>query len=105
MNRHSYISRGVKVQRFCLTLGRKARLWYESLKLIALVYKISLEPLLGYDKPQVSEVFQNTMRLYWVLFPIEDFRLMVERAQRILKKEKIDKQLVGQSSSNPFMNI
>ena len=30
--------------------------------------------LLGYGKPQVLEVFQNTLptRLYWVLFPIED---------------------------------
>ena len=30
---------------------------------------------------------------------------MVETAKRILTKEKIDKQLAGQSSSTPFMNI
>ena len=38
--------------------------------------------LLGYGYPQVLEVFKNTlpMRLYWVLFPIEDFRLAVETA-------------------------
>ena len=36
--------------------------------------------------------------------PIEDLRQAVETA-RILTKEKIDKQLVGQSSSTPFMNI
>ena len=29
---------------------------------------------------------------------------MVETAKRILMKEKIDKQLAGQSSSNPFMS-
>ena len=30
---------------------------------------------------------------------------MVETAKRILTKEKFDKQLAGQSSSAPFMNI
>ena len=35
------------------------------------------------------------MRLYWVLSPIEDLRLVVETAKRILTKEKIDKQLAG----------
>ena len=45
------------------------------------------------------------MRLYWVLFPIEDLRFVVETAKRILTREKIDRQLAGQSSSTPFMNI
>ena len=44
------------------------------------------------------------MRLYWVLFPIEDLRQAVERAKRILTKKKIGRQLVGQSPSTPFMN-
>ena len=46
--------------------------------------------LLGYGKPQALEVFKNTlpMRLYWVLFSIEDLRLAVETAKRILTKEK-----------------
>ena len=44
-------------------------------------------------------------RLYWVLFPIEDLRQAVETAKRILTKEKIDRQLAGQSSSTLFMNI
>ena len=63
--------------------------------------------LLGYVKPQVLEVFKNTlpMRLYWVLFPIEDVGLRVETAKRILTKEKIDRQLAAQSSSTPFMSI
>ena len=44
------------------------------------------------------EVFKNTLptRLYWALFPIEDLRLVVERAKMILTKEKIDRQLLGQ---------
>ena len=44
-------------------------------------------------------------KLYWVLFPIEDFRLAVETAKRILTKEKIDRQLARQSSYTPFMSV
>ena len=36
---------------------------------------------------------------------MEDLRLAVETAKRILTKENIDRQLAGQSSSTPFMNI
>ena len=63
--------------------------------------------MLAYGQPQILESFKNTLptRLYWVLFPIEDLRLAVETARRILTKEKIDRQLAGQSSSTPFMNI
>ena len=63
--------------------------------------------LLGYRDPQILEVFKNTLpaRLYWVPFPIEGFRQAVETVKRILTKEKIDRQLAGQSSSTPFMNI
>ena len=39
------------------------------------------------------------------MFPIEDLRQAVETAQRILTKEKLDRQLTGQTSSSPFMNI
>ena len=57
--------------------------------------------LLGYQEPQVLEVFRNTLptQLYWVLFPIADLRLVVETAKRILTIEKIDNQLAGQTSS------
>ena len=34
-----------------------------------------------------------------------DFQQAVETAKRILTKEKIDRQLAGQTSSTPFMNI
>ena len=63
--------------------------------------------LLGYGEPQVLEVFKNTLptKLYWILFPIEDLRQAVETSKRILTKEKLDKQLTGQTSASPFMNI
>ena len=43
--------------------------------------------------------------MYWILFPIEDLRQVVETAKRILTKEKLDKQLTGQTSPSPFMNV
>ena len=63
--------------------------------------------LLGYGEPQILEVFKNMLptNLYWILFPINDLRQAVETAKRILTKEKIDRQLLGQSSSTPFMSI
>ena len=62
--------------------------------------------LLGYGEPQVLEVFKNTMpnRLYWVLFPINNLHEAVETAKRFLTKEKIDRQMTGQSST-PFMKL
>ena len=63
--------------------------------------------LLGYWEPQILEVFKNTLpkRLYWILFPIENLRQVVETAKRILTKEKIDRQLAGQSSSTRFLSV
>ena len=63
--------------------------------------------LLGYQEPQILEVFKNTLptKLYWVLFPIMDLRQVVETAKRILTKEKIDRQLPEQRSSTLFMSI
>ena len=63
--------------------------------------------LLGYEEPQILEVFQNILptKLYWILFPIEDLRQAAETAKRILTKEKLDKQLTGQASASPFMSI
>ena len=62
---------------------------------------------LGYQDLQVLEVFKNTLpsKLYWVLFPMEDLRLAVDTAKRMLTKGKIDKQLAGQTSSTPFMSV
>ena len=52
-------------------------------------------------------MFKNTLptKLYWKLFPIEDLRQAVQTAKRILNKEKLEKQLSGQTSSTPFMRI
>ena len=63
--------------------------------------------LLGYGKPQILEVFKNTLptKLYWILFPIEDFRQAGNTAKRILTKEKLDKQLTGQTSTSPFVSV
>ena len=63
--------------------------------------------LLGYGEPQILEVFKNTLptKLYWTLFPIEDLRQAVDTAKRILTKEKLDKQLTGQTSTSPFMSV
>ena len=63
--------------------------------------------LLVYGEQQILEVCKNTlpMKLYWVLFPIEDQRQAVETAKRIVTKERLDKQLTGQASTSPFMSI
>ena len=54
---------------------------------------------LGCREPKIKkqgkkEVFKNTLptKLYWVLFPIDDLRQVVETTQRLLTKEKIDRQ-------------
>ena len=62
--------------------------------------------LLGNGELQVLEVFKNTVpnRLYWVLFSIDNLREAVETAKRFLTKEKIDRQMTGQSST-PFMKL
>ena len=39
------------------------------------------------------------------MFPIEDLRQAVDIAKRILTKEKLDKQLTGQTPTSPFMSI
>ena len=63
--------------------------------------------LLGHGEPQILEVFKNTLptKLYWILFLIENLRQAVETAKRILTKEKLDRQLTGQTFTSPFMNI
>ena len=64
--------------------------------------------LLGYEEMQILEVFKNTLpnRLYCILFPIEDLKQAVETVKRIFTREKIDRQLSGQSTTSaPFMKV
>ena len=54
------------------------------------------------------ELFKNILpnKLYWVLFPINDLREAVDTTKRVLNKEKLDKQLMGQASNtSPFMKL
>ena len=63
--------------------------------------------MLGYGEPQILEVFKKTIpnRLYWILFPVDNLRVAVETAKRVLTKEKIDRQMPDQSSTTPFMKV
>ena len=58
----------------------------------------------GIRPPQFHK---NTLptKLYWILFPIGDLRQAVDTAKIILTKENLDKQLTGQTSTSPFMNV
>ena len=64
--------------------------------------------LLNYGEPEILELFKNTLpsKLYWILFPINNLREAVDTAKRVLNKEKLDKQLIGQASNiSPFMKL
>ena len=64
--------------------------------------------LLNYGEPQILELFKNTLpsKLYWILFSINNLRDAVDTVKRVLTKEKIDKQLSGQSgTTTPFMKV
>ena len=65
------------------------------------------EAILGYGELQILEVFKNTIsnRLYWILYPIDNLRVAVKTAKRVLTKENIDMQMSGQSSTMPFMRV
>ena len=61
--------------------------------------------MLGYGEPQILEILKNTVpsKLYWILFSINDLRVAVKTAKRVLIKGKIDKERTGQSSMSPFL--
>ena len=63
--------------------------------------------MLNYRELQILEVFKNTIpnRLFWILFPIDNLRVAVETVKRVLTKDKIDRQMSGQSSTTPFMKV
>ena len=62
---------------------------------------------LGYDEPQILEAFKKhpSYRIILGIIPHRRFKTNSRNEKRILTKEKIERQLVGQSSATPFMNI
>ena len=53
-------------------------------------------------------MFKNPLpsKLYWILFSINNLRVAVDIAKRVLNKERLDKQLMGQTSNtSPFMKL
>ena len=69
------------------------------------IYKVKqVAALLDYGEPQILELFKNTLpsRLYCMLYQINDLRVVVEMAKRLLIKEQMDKR-TGQSITSPFM--
>ena len=60
--------------------------------------------LLNYGEPQILKLFKNTLPswLYYMLYQINDLRVVVETAKRLLTKAQMDKQS-GQATTSPFM--
>ena len=60
--------------------------------------------MLNYGELQILENFKNTLpyRLYLTLINVNNLRDAIDLAKRVLTKEKLDRQLTGQSST-PFM--
>ena len=73
------------------------------------IFKVKqVASLLNYGEPEILELFKNTLpsKLYWILFPINNQREAVDTAKRVMNKEKLDKQLMGQASKiSPFMKL
>ena len=62
--------------------------------------------LLDNGEPQILELFKNTLpsRLYYMLYQIDNLRVAVETAKRLLTKEQMDKN-AGQSTTSLFMQV
>ena len=62
--------------------------------------------LLDYGEPQILELFKNTLRsrLYYMLYQIDNLRVVVETAKRLWTKEQMDKR-AEQSTASPFMQV
>ena len=62
--------------------------------------------MLNYGEMQILENFKNTLpyRLYSTLINVNNLRDAIDLAKRVLTKEKLDRQLTGQSST-PFMKV
>ena len=57
--------------------------------------------MLNYSEMQILENFKNTLpyRLYSTLTNVNNLRDAIDLAKRVLTKEKLDRQLTGQSST------
>ena len=55
---------------------------------------------------QILELFKNTLpsRLYYMLYQINDLRVVVETAKRLLTKEQMDK-MARKATTSPFMQV
>ena len=63
--------------------------------------------LLNYGEPQILELFKNSLpsRLYWG-FSINNLRAAVDVTKRVLIKEKIGRQISGQTgTTTPYMKV
>ena len=62
--------------------------------------------MLNYREIQILENFKNTLpyQLYSSLINVNNLRDAIDLAKRVLTKEKLDRQLTGQSST-PFMRM
>ena len=62
--------------------------------------------MLNYGEMQILENFKNTLPywLYSTLINVNNLRDAIDLAKRVLTKEKLDRQLTGQSST-PFMKM
>ena len=62
--------------------------------------------MLNYGEMQILENFMNTLPyiLYLTLINVNNLRDAIDLAKRVLTKEKLDRQLTGQSSA-PFMKV
>ena len=57
---------------------------------------------LDYGEPQIKNTLPS--RLYYMLYQINELRVAVETAKRLLTKEQMDKK-AGQSTTSPFMQV
>ena len=62
--------------------------------------------LLNYGEPQILELFKNTLpsRIYYMVYQINDLRVVVETAKSLLIKEQMEKK-AGQAPASPFMQV
>ena len=62
--------------------------------------------MLNYGEMQILENFKNTLPygLYLTLINVNNLRDAIDLAKRVLTKEKLDRELTGQTST-PFMRV